>query len=123
MRALNLFCILLFLGCFTTHGVGAERWISSSGTGPACTRAAPCSSVFAALNVAGAAAGDTIHCVDAANYGNVTVFGNLPYSLICPDVGAAMQFIGFSYSAASPSFVVEIEAAATMPSPSANLER
>ena len=48
-----------------------ETWVASNGAGAACTRAAPCAT-FAAAHTA-TDAGGTIKCVDAGNFGAVTI--------------------------------------------------
>jgi len=48
-----------------------ETWVASNGGGAVCTRAAPCAT-FAAAHTA-TDIGGTIKCVDAANFGPVTI--------------------------------------------------
>ncbi len=75
MRTIALPSMLGALLALCLHATPAhaipETWVASNGAGAACTRAAPCAT-FAAAHTA-TDPGGTIKCVDAGNFGAVTI--------------------------------------------------
>jgi hypothetical protein len=63
-------CALAFAAAATPASAGNYGFLSSNGTGSACTQAAPCGAMPTALSAAGAS-GEVI-CLDKGAYGGVT---------------------------------------------------
>src|SRR5262245_40120275 len=77
MKAIALPCMLGLLLCLDTTPAQAapETWVASNGAGAVCTRAAPCLTFGIAQIVTDN--GGTIKCVDAGNFGSVTITKSL----------------------------------------------
>jgi len=79
----------------------ADKWVSSSGSGTACTRSAPCASPTVALT----AANDSIHCVDAGVFPALSA--GFLFSLSCAGAEMVMRPITLWGNAASDVSVLE----------------
>ena len=70
----------------SAYALNDHSWISSGGSGIACTRAAPCSNFGIAHD--GTNPGGVISVLDPRDYGSVVVFQNLsPFGLKASMVG------------------------------------
>lgn len=72
------------------HAASAQAaprtWVSSTGSGTTCSRAAPCATFQAAHDATNA--GGVIGCIDAADYGVVAI--NRAISIVCDNTGAGI---------------------------------
>jgi len=65
-----------------------HTWVSSTGSGTACTRAAPCSNFTAAQTATNA--GGVISVLDSGDYGNLTITKSLTIRAEGVDGGALL---------------------------------
>jgi hypothetical protein len=94
LRETMLGAALLVLSHAPVHALAARTWVASVSAGGndahACTRTAPCKTF--AVAVARTAPGGEINCVDADDYGRVTITKSL--SIVCDNTEAGIFAAG-----------------------------
>jgi hypothetical protein len=90
----QLFVPVLFVAWLTANTAFADNdqsWLSSTGTGIACTRVAPCSSFIVAH--AATVPNGVISVVDSGDYGTVTITKSLTIRADGVDAGSSTGFV------------------------------
>jgi hypothetical protein len=93
------------LAAGSAHALNDHSWVSSSGSGNTCTRAAPCGLFMAAFDAT--AAGGVISVLDSGDYGAATIKKSLTIRAEGVDGGQTVGANG------SGSFSIEVKAGAT----------
>lgn len=96
-----VFSIVLLIAASSARA--ATSWLASNGSGSACTRSAPCSSLALAITAAGF--GGVVRCVDNAEFGSVV--SGFPFSLICDGVDVSINFIVLADLSSDAEVVVQ----------------
>src|SRR5215831_10926339 len=64
--------LAVLLHAAPAQAANVRSWVASNGSGSACTRLAPCATF--AIAAGQTDPGGVINCVDASDYGSVTIF-------------------------------------------------
>jgi hypothetical protein len=78
--------LALLLPTAPAQALSTKTWVANGGSGSTCSRASPCGTFQAAHDAT--AAGGEINCVDAGDYGTVTI--NKAISIICDNTEAGI---------------------------------